>query len=283
MRDLAVCCPFHSDGHERTPSLSIVLQDKNGLKAGYSHCFACGWTGNWKQVEKALGHPLDISPSVREMLEQRTVSRISSNFELRTVRTQDMPSKPIKKEELPFRFSQYLKDRGIGEVVQRFNKVYQNEHLNMPFFDPYGNWMGTIERSVSGEKFYKVNGSIRYPIGIEELKSSDMVYVVEGSIDKMSLEEAGFRAVALGSVSNYRLLRYIKNFNICLAFDNDAAGMKAIELAFQFIREKRAPNIYMLTLPHEAKDVNELLVDMKSSGESIQNISGYIKANTKRL
>lgn len=282
-RDLFVRCPMHGGGNERTPSLSIVLQDRGNLRAGYSRCFACGWTGNWKQVESALGYRLDIDPATRAMLEERSNSHFHTKTQLRTAVAQGTPSQAIKKEELPFKFSQYLKERGIGEVVQRFNKVYQNGHLNMPFFDPYGNYMGSIERSTGPDKFYKVNGSIEYPIGIEEVKSSDFVYITEGQIDKMSLEEAGFRAVALGSVSNYKLLKHIKNFNICLAFDNDEAGMKGTELAFQYIRQKRVPNVYMLTLPHQAKDVNELLVDMKRAGESIQDISAYIKANTRRL
>ena len=94
----------------------------------------------------------------------------------------------------------------------------------------------------------------------------------------MSLEEAGFKAVALGTVSNYKLIRYIKNFNLCLAFDNDEAGQKAIELAFQYIKTTRNPNLYMLSLPSGVKDINELLV---RSGR--EETSDWVKYNTRRL
>lgn len=281
MRDLFVCCPFH-DG-DRTPSLSILLEDKNGLKAGFSHCFGCGWSGSYKQVEKAMGKALDIEPKIRELLDNKNISCIRSSSQLKLRVGTDIQAKQYKKHELPFKYSQYLSDRGIGERVQRLNKVYQNSILNMPFFDPDGNMMGCIQRGVDGAKFYKVEGSIRYPIGIEEIRPKDFVYVTEGQIDKMTLEEAGFKAVALGTVSNYKLIRYLKNFNICLAFDNDLAGKKATEMAYQFIRQTRTPYMYTLDLPDKVKDINEFLVDVKNSGDSVKVISDWVKYNTRRI
>lgn len=276
MKDLFVSCPFHTG--DRTPSLSILLQDKGNLKAGFAHCFACGWSGSFRQVEKALGYPLDIDPQIRAVLDGGSRSSNYTTSSPRAVIRLGKERRVLKKEDLPFKFSPYLKERGIGEVAQRFNKVYQNGHLNMPFFDPWGNWLGSVERSVGQDKFYKVNGSIQYPIGIEEIRSNDFVYITEGQIDKMSLEEAGFRAVALGTVSNYRLIRYIKNFNICLAFDNDEAGKKATERAFQFIIQSRRPNLYSLILPTSVKDLNELLV---SKGSAF--LSDWVKRNTRRF
>ena len=143
MKDLFVCCPFHEG--DRTPSLSVLLQDKNGLKAGFSHCFGCGWSGNYKQVEKAMGRPLDIEPEIRSVLEQGSPSNISTQFRLRSAVASGSHGKPPKKCDLPFKYSRYLAERGIGEVVQRFNKVYQDSELNMPFFDVNGNFMGSAK------------------------------------------------------------------------------------------------------------------------------------------
>lgn len=277
MKDYFICCPFHEG--DRTPSLSIVLQDKNNLRAGFAHCFACGWTGNFLQVEKKLGRQLDLSPSIRARLLESVQSVSHTRIGVKAAVSTEKSAKPLKKSELPFRFSQYLKNRGIGEVVQRFNKVYDNGRLNMPFFDEYGNFMGSVERSTGEDKFYKVNGSIRYPIGIEEIKSSDFVFVTEGQIDKMTLEELGFKAVALGTVSNYRLIKYLKNFNICLAFDNDEAGNKATEYAFQFIIRYRRPNLYRLTLPEGFKDMNEFLVSSKNA----ETVKDWVKSHTRRI
>lgn len=260
MKDLFIRCPFHNNGQENTPSLSVLLRDKGNLKAGFAHCFACGWSGNLRQVEKALGYPIDIPPDIRATIDKGSSLSISPRTRLRAAVAPGIAGRALKKINLPFKFSEYLKNRGIGQSVQEKNRVYQNGHLNMPFFDPYGNWQGSVERSVSSDKFYRVNGSIQYPIGLEDVGKNDFVYIVEGQIDKMSLEQAGFCAVALGTVSNYKLIRYIKNFNICLAFDNDEAGKKATELAFQFVIRNRRPNLYVLTLPEGIKDINELLM-----------------------
>lgn len=245
-----------------------------------SNCFACGWSGNYKQVEKALGYPLNLSPEIRARLDESSRSSTRTTKTLRTPAAKDNATKQPIKSELPFKFSGYLKNRGIGEVVQRFNRVYENGVLYMPFFDEWGRLCGSVARGVGDRKFYQVDGSIKTPIGIEEIKNSDFVYVVEGQIDKMSLEEAGFRAVALGTVSNYKLVSRLKNFNLCFAFDNDDAGRKATDLAFQYLLQVRKgrPNLYILDYPQEFKDANEFL-----QAKGAEAVSDWVKLHTRRL
>lgn len=155
-------------------------------------------------------------------------------------------------------------------MIQRYNKVYEGVMLHMPFFNNRGIYQGDIERSTDDNKFYRVNGTIEYPIGIEEVAQDDFLYVTEGQIDKMSLEEGGVKAVALGTVSNYRLLKHIKNLNIAFAYDNDKAGKEGIEKSVEFLHSmNRFPNIYVLQLPEEVKDVNELLQKFLSNSEPL--------------
>lgn len=282
MRDLFISCPFH--GEDKTPSLSIVLQEKGDLRPGFAHCFGCGWSGNYKQVEQQLGHKLAMSPEIRARLEQVGHPTPNTSFGLRTVVQRDVAQETYRKQDLPFKYSRYLKDRGIGEVVQRANKIYQNgDKVYMPIFNTYGIMTGTIQRSATEHKFYKVEGTLECPIGLESVYPKDFVYVTEGQIDKMTLEQGGFRAVALGTVSNYKLIRHIKNFNICFAFDNDDAGRKATQIAFEYIKLKRAPNLYVLQLPEQVKDINQLFMDMKSQGEPDSTFTDWVKANTFRL
>lgn len=280
MKDFFVCCPFHEG--DNTPSLSILTQDKGSLKAGFSHCFGCGWSGSYKQVEERLGHSLPLPPEIRSQLENNRRLSTKSTRTLRTRTERMAPSQAVNKGEVPFKFSPYLQSRGIGRVVQSFNRVYESDLLYMPFFNPQGQLIGTIQRGL-GKKFYKVDGSIKFPIGIEEVQPDDFVYITEGQIDKMSLEEAGFRAVALGSVSNFRLVRFIKNYNICLAFDNDSAGQKATEITYNYVKRYRCPNIYALALPKEVKDINEFLTDLYNQHEPTQILTDWVRANTRRL
>lgn len=261
-----ISCPFHEG--DRTPSLSVLLRDRGNLKAGFCHCFGCGWSGNVAQVERRLGHKLDLPvniPTAGQRSSSPTITRLKTAQAVEEITG-------IKKKDVPFKFSPYLKERGIGEVVQSFNRVYEkNGSVIMPFFDIYGKMDGYIERRV-GDKWYGVTGQVKFPMGIEEVSPLDFVYVTEGQIDKMSLEELGFRAVALGTVSNYRLISNIKNFNICLAYDNDGAGDKARVLTRDLFRQK---NFFSLSLPKGIKDVNELLLTYGT--ESARN---WVKANT---
>lgn len=284
MKDLFISCPFHEG--DKTPSLSVLLRDKNGLKAGFCKCFGCGWSGNYKQVEQALGHSLPIEPTIRATMEKNRSMPTNSRTRLRTAVVSGTAEKKYRKADLPFKFSQYLKDRGIGEVIQRFNKVYQDKDgkLHMPIFDPQGIMMGSVERATGSTKFYGVTGNILYPSGIEEISPLDFVYVTEGQIDKMTLEEAGFKAVALIGATNFRLLRHLKNVNICLALDNDEAGRLATRHAQDYLETLgRHPNLYTLDLPDGVKDVNELLMQIKNAGKSVEELSIQVKAHTRRL
>ena len=266
-----ISCPFH-DG-DRTPSLSILTQDRGNLKAGFAHCFACGWSGNFTQVEKALGHPLDLPQDLRSKIVDRQTSTNRTRLRVRSGTEEDIG---VKKSSVPFKFSPYLKERGIGEVIQRFNHVYQkDDRVVMPFFNLYGTMEGYVERR-TGEKWYRVEGSVTSPMGIEEISTLDFVYVTEGQIDKMSMEEMGFKAVALGTVSNYRLISKLKNFNVCLAYDNDEAGNKARILTKEFIKGKKW--LFTLTFPDGIKDPNELLLNYGKD-----RARDWVKANTEVL
>lgn len=263
-----ISCPFHQG--DKTPSLSILTRDKGSLKAGFCHCFGCGWSGNLLQVEKALGHKLDLPQNLRDMVEGN--KRTYTNTRLKTMQAVEEIS-GVKKSSVPFKFSNYLRSRGIGEVVQSFNRVYEkNGSVIMPFFDLYGTMNGYIERKI-GEKWYKVEGKVDYPMGIEEISPLDFVYVTEGQIDKMSMEEMGFRALALGTVSNYKLIRKIRNYNVCLAYDNDEAGEKARALTKEAFKGRR---FFSLKFPEGIKDANELLLSY--GPERARN---WVKANTE--
>lgn len=271
MRDsIFISCPFHEG--DRTPSLSILLKNKGTMKAGFCHCFGCGWSGNFLQVERALGRRLDIPPEIRATMEMGGSKY--SNTKLK-VRPAVEENKRVKKGDVPFKFSKYLQERGIGEVIQCFNRVYEKGgSIMLPFFNPYGVMEGYIERKTN-RKWYQVEGSIKYPIGIEEVFELDFIYAVEGQIDKMSMEEMGFKAVAIGTVSNYKLISKLKNYNICLAYDNDEAGNKACSLTREFIKNKA---LYRVTFPEGIKDANELLLSYgKREGRS------WVKAHTEYI
>lgn len=99
---------------------------------------------------------------------------------------------------------------------------------------------------------------------------SDPVFVTEGEIDAMSVEELGYDAVALGGVNNVDLLvRFLKDNDVkcklLLALDNDEAGKKANkELAEKLTEiEMDFQSVSFSDEDHSYKDPNEALVKDK--------------------
>ena len=98
---------------------------------------------------------------------------------------------------------------------------------------------------------------------LEALKRNQPVYIVEGEIDAMSVEEVGGAAVALGSVSMVnRFLDYTKEYKpsqvLIIGLDNDKAGEAAAEALRTGLQEQGLYS-YRLGNWDYAKDANEAL------------------------
>lgn len=95
-----------------------------------------------------------------------------------------------------------------------------------------------------------------------------VVFIVEGEIDAMSIEEAGYPAVGLGSASNKRILiEFIREHDIrsklVILPDNDEAGQRA---AAGIEEEFKAEGIECLVanIFGNCKDANEMLIKDRS-------------------
>lgn len=110
------------------------------------------------------------------------------------------------------------------------------------------------------------------------------VFIVEGEIDALSFAEAGAEAIALGGVTNTKiLLEAIKSRQdvpeIIIALDNDEAGQKASD---ELLGTLQGNNILAMkaNLYADNKDGNEsLLKDRQAFNETVAqyNIKGAIK------
>lgn len=94
--------------------------------------------------------------------------------------------------------------------------------------------------------------------------TNDVVFLVEGEIDAMSLEEIGEPAIGLGSASNKRrLIDLIKDHKptamLVLLPDNDEAGKKAAEEITEDLKALGVASM-VAEIFGDCKDANELLV-----------------------
>ena len=103
---------------------------------------------------------------------------------------------------------------------------------------------------------------------IEEMESP--IFIVEGEFDALSIEEIGYKAVALGSTSMVeRFISDLKEIEIkpkypfIVSLDNDEAGKKAAEKLLSMLRESDY-EAYIVNISGEYKDANEVLTNDKT-------------------
>jgi len=257
-------CPYHKDGKEKRPSMSILLEDRGSMTAGTCHCFACGKVVSISELFDFLGVEHNFDPAISRQIKPKVVT-------LTTTQT-------LYKPQLPFRFSPYLAQRGIGEEVQKRFKIYEKDNrVYMPVFDRDGKYLYVNSRCTDRKQFYVEGGAVKTLWGIEEIDFSRPIVVCEGQVDAMSFWELGMQAVATLGVGNIRALNAIKTATniIILAFDGDEAGRQATKRAAKLLGSFRCRYIEF----PEGKDINDLLVEMKNK----EKVLKYVRENIHEL
>lgn len=260
-----VRCPFHKDGHERRPSMSILLVDKGNAPKGLCHCFTCGKALMFDELAKELGYA--------------TTTTLTREPPAQTETTIALATTPTRlKQSMPYRFSPYLASRGIGEAVQRLFRVYEKDGVvHMPVFSREGLFLYDNSRTTIGKRF-NVQANARKTLwGIEEIDLSRPIAICESQIDAMSLWQVGLQAVATLGADNISALREIQNATaiFILAFDPDEAGVRARYRAAKLLGKWRCNYI---DLP-QGVDVNKCLTDIKDEEVFVR----YLARITKKI
>ncbi|MEK5233479.1 DnaB-like helicase C-terminal domain-containing protein [Lysinibacillus sp. FSL K6-0232] len=117
----------------------------------------------------------------------------------------------------------------------------------------------------------------------------DVIFVVEGYIDALSIEELDFPAIAINSVVNINKfsklvqdnLNSLQDVTFIIIPDGDEAGDKLIENAHKRLSEIKV-HYEIFKLPEGYKDVNEFLVaDREGLKQFITDIADKITASKK--
>lgn len=243
-----VRCPYHKDGKENKPSMSILLEPRGSMPAGTCHCFACGKVIDFDEMLRDLGYSrkkVDASP---RQLQPRKVTLTTTQI--------------LHKSQLPFRYSAYLNARGISKETQERFKIYEKDKLvHMPIFTREGLYAYDCARSITSKKFFVESGATKSLWGIEEIDFTKPIAVCESQIDALSFWEVGVQAVATLGADNIACLKQISSSvsTIILAFDPDNAGIQARQRAVKLLGSYRCK---YLELP-AGVDVNQALQDIQ--------------------
>lgn len=173
-----------------------------------------------------------------------------------------------------------LKKRGFTEseldaagLLNRFKSDLFRDRMMVPFIDTTGNVIGFTARILNqGEPKYLntpetlLFNKSKFIFGLHQAKEAirrdGFVVIVEGNMDVISSHQAGVKqAVATsGTAMTEQHLRALSNLtsDIRLAYDGDAAGVKATERAIMMAGDLGV-DLTVISDYHGAKDPDELI------------------------
>ena len=291
-------CPWcsHTRQKKHDPCLGVKI---DGAGGAVWKCHHCGESGNVPS-ERGTGAVIPvITPPARRRKEPKrgrnVVSIVASG---KVSRTGDQPgcADPLSLElqegpaDLPPDIVAWFKDeRGISQEVLRRNRIgygpafipakgKKAPAIHFPYLR--GGQVVNVKYRTLDKQFAKAKGGDTVFYGLDDVMGQSEIIIVEGEIDKLSLEEAGFRNVVSipdGAPSKINdadptddgKFEYLRNCSIAferaekiiLAVDDDGPGrVLSEELARRFGKER----CWRVTWPGlgdaPRKDANEVLV-----------------------
>ncbi|CAM8890812.1 unnamed protein product [Rhodiola kirilowii] len=244
---LRILCPMCKGGDSSEKSLSLLVS-LNGESAIWN-CFRakCGWKGN---MQTFAGRKSSYGK----------LNQVEKVQQIREITEESLGLEPLSSELLGF-----FAERMISGETLRRNKVMQKQYggnqIVIAFlFRRNGALVSCKYRDVN-KKFWQEKDTEKIFYGLDDIKDASDVIIVEGEMDKLAMEEAGFRNCvsvpdgAPPSVSpkdlppedqdiKYQYLWNCKEYlekasRIILATDSDAPGQAlAEELARRLGRER---------------------------------------------
>jgi DNA primase catalytic core len=168
--------------------------------------------------------------------------------------------------------NQYLKDSFSREQLQQAgiisdegNLIFYKHKLLIPFYQGGDIVFLQGRRLDSDQPRYLMLKGRACPLfntdTLKGLMQGDRVYICEGVFDAVILEQAGFKAVAILGVNNFKreMLSLFSGLDVVLCLDSDEAGQRATEaLSGLFLLNGQV--VKRKVLPEGIKDITEYFI-----------------------
>ena len=268
-------CPFHEDSD---PSFSI------NSRTGLWICFAgCGEGNIVMLVQELLG--LNSKEALKWLSgnELEIQSSLLKNKLEKALQTKEQaPDKPSnywnENMLLPFfkhPMPSYLYDRGFTEdTLKRWKVGYDRKkgEVVIPIFSPDNELLGLVRRSVTKRRYGNSAGLDKSHIlfGIDKAVGARKVYVVEGPLDAMWLDQYGYSSVGLlgCNLSDRQAQLLVEYFRVAVfVLDNDEPGRHGAEVARKKLRgrlvfeERRLPEAFNDVQEMDKKELAAILLE----------------------
>lgn len=271
-------CPVCNGGSTEERSLSVFIR-QDGLSASWK-CFraTCGWKGSAKPDGVS---EVSQAKYVRGKENNQVVKANQAVKVYRKLHEEDLPLEPLCDELVT-----YFSERMISAGTLQRNNVMQrkwNKKIVIAFTYKRGKVLVGCKYREVNKKFSQEPNTEKILYGLDDIKQARDVIIVEGEIDKLSMEEAGYRNCvsvpdgAPSQVSNklpdkdedkkYQYLWNCKEYldkasRIILATDADPPGQA---LAEELARRLGKERCWRVIWPKKnetdiCKDANEVLM-----------------------
>ncbi|XP_060193216.1 primase homolog protein isoform X2 [Lycium barbarum] len=167
-------CPKCKGGQQMEKSLSFHMSWKRNYALWRCFNFECGWAG------QIPAHNNTTSDGVHQ-LGRMTSPRI-------------LMEESLKLEPLGDTVAAYFAKRMISKDTLRRNHVMQmaGDQIIIAFtYRQNGMLIGSKYRTLE-KRFWQEKGTDKVLYGLDDVREADEIIIVEGEIDKLSVEEAGF-------------------------------------------------------------------------------------------
>lgn len=175
-------------------------------------------------------------------------------------------------------FTQHYKQFVDALMPNHGKQVIDDARLVIPFYDEYNDLI-----AVSGRAFESGDKTLRYVTirtndsenklvyGMDRIKLSEPVYIVEGPIDSMFVNNC----LASGDANLSLVSQSISAGKKILIFDNEPRNKEIVKMMQNAIKSGHNVVIWPSTI--QGKDINEMVVN----GHSPDEIERIISSNTK--
>ena len=248
-------CPKCSQDRKKKsdPCLSVNIDEQ------VWNCHNCGWTGSVNKRKEVVEY---VKPAW-------------SNY-----------------TELSEKLVRWFADRGITQKTLIRNKITEgktympqiSKEINTIQFNYFnGDELINIKYRDGSKNFKMVKDAEKIFYGLNDIIDSEEIIIVEGEMDKLSFEEAGYKnCISVPNGASNRKMNYLDSCEdilnnvkkVYLATDNDEAGVKLQkELSRRIGRDK----CYIISYPEECKDANDVIIKYNTIelDKCIQNAQPY--------
>ncbi|KAJ6805333.1 twinkle-like protein, chloroplastic/mitochondrial [Iris pallida] len=257
----AMMCPKCQGGREQERSFSLFVREDGKVVAWKCHRAKCGWTGG--------------------VQDGKVPNQQVKSKQIRVITEKELQLEPLCEE-----IRGYLKERGISAETLRRNAVMQRTYLDQTViaftYRRDGVLVSCKYRGIP-KKFWQEPETERVFYGLDDIKYASDIIIVEGEMDKLSMEEAGYHncvSVPGGAPSkvsevlpeeekdtSFQYLWNCKEYldkasRIIIATDADAPGQA---LAEEIARRLGKERCWRVNWPNKSgtevyKDANEVLM-----------------------